>query len=336
MSASVWSHPLYQWYNTHSIYDIISTVYVAQYALYMTTHPWFMTSQHSTHDIKDIISHITLIISNSTSTVSLSSHPDYRWYNPHCIYDKTATICMTSYELHMTSHPLFMISHHAMTSHPLYSCHHTLDTSHHIHCSWTITYSVLIIQHLLYVWHETHYMHDIRGILYDITLTLYDVRILYTWCHIDSFNDSTPTLYDITYSIRATSQPQYLWQDTSYVHVIILSTYDISHGVWITIQPRYPKSNSQYLCNNIHLIDDITPYVCMKSHPLHVGHHRHYLCHQSLSWWRCLYVMAPTMSMTSYPLYMIPHTLSIWQHKLYVRLENFCDTHLRCDILWTI
>ena len=157
MSVSMWSHPLYWECNTHSIYDITSTVYMAQYALYMTSNPRFMTSQHSIHDIKTIISHLTPIIPDSTSRVSLSSHTVYRWYNPHCMYDNTATICTTSYELHMTSHPLFMISHHAMTSHPLYSCHHTQDTCHRIHCSWTITYGVLIIPHLLYVWHETHY-----------------------------------------------------------------------------------------------------------------------------------------------------------------------------------
>ena len=174
MSVSVWSHPLYRWYDTHSIYDIKSTVYMAPYEVYMTSHPQFMTSQHSTHDIKAIISHLTPIISDSTSTVSLSSHPDYRTYNPHCMYDNTAKIFTKSYELNMTSHPLFLISHHAMTSHPLYSCHHTQDTCHHIHCSWTINYSVPIIPQLLYVWNETHYMYELTGILYDTTLTLYD------------------------------------------------------------------------------------------------------------------------------------------------------------------
>ena len=158
MSVSVWSYPLYWWYNTHSIYDIISTVYMAPYALYMISHPRFMTSQHSIHDIKVIISHLTPILSESTSPVSLSSHPDYRSYNRHCMHDNPATICLTWYELHMTSHPLFMISNHTMTSHPLHSCHHTHGTYHCIHSSWTITYNVLIIPHLLYVWHETHYM----------------------------------------------------------------------------------------------------------------------------------------------------------------------------------
>ena len=79
-----------------------------------------MTSNHCIHDIKATLYHITPIISDSTSTVSVSSHPDYWSYNLHCMYI-TAAICMTSHKLHMTSHPLFMISHHSMTSHPLYS-----------------------------------------------------------------------------------------------------------------------------------------------------------------------------------------------------------------------
>ena len=225
-----------------------------------------MTSQHSTHNIIAIISHLTPIISDSTCTVSLSSHPDYRSYNPHFMYEYTATICMTSYELPMTPHPLFMISHHTMTSHPLYSCHHSRDACHRIPCSWTITYSLLIIPQLLYVWHETHCMYDITGILYDITLTLYDITILYSWGHIHSTHDSTPTLYDITYSILASSQPVYLWQDVFYVYGIILSIYDISYCLSMTIQPWYLTSHSQYLYNHAHLIDDITPYVYMKSH----------------------------------------------------------------------
>ena len=149
MSVSVWSHPLYWWYNTYCIYDITPTVYMAHYALYMTSHTRFMTSEHSTDDIKTIISHITSRC--------------YIWQHIHCIciniliiylitpivYMITDTTYMTSYELHMTSHPIFIISQHAMTSHPLYSCHHTQYTCHCILCSCVINYSVLIIKHLL-------------------------------------------------------------------------------------------------------------------------------------------------------------------------------------------
>ena len=164
-----------------------------------------MTSNHSIQDIKATLSHITPIISDSTSTVSVSSHPDCQSYNPHCMYI-IATVCMTSHELHMTSHPLFMTSHHSMTSHPLYSCHHTIYIWHHIHCSCIITHSVLIIPHLLYVWHQTHSMYDIIWILYDITPTHYDITRLYSWHHIHSIDDSTPTVYEITYTLLVTSQ----------------------------------------------------------------------------------------------------------------------------------
>ena len=147
------------------------------------------------------------------------------------MYDNTATICMTSCKLHMTSHPLFMILHHAMTSHPLYLWHHTHDTCHCIHCIWTITYSILIIPHLLYVWHETHYMYDITGILYDITLTLYDIKILYSWCHIQSIHDSTPTLW---YHILYTCDIEYIATVCMTRHCLCLGhhTQYIWHLIW--------------------------------------------------------------------------------------------------------
>ena len=217
MSVSVWWHPLYRWYNTHSIYDITSTVYMAQYALYVTSHPQFMTSQHSSWH-QTIISHLTPFISDSTSTVSLSSNPDYRSYNPHCMYDNTATICMTSFELHITSLPLFMLSYHAMTSHPLYSCYHTQDTCHRIHCSWTVTYSILIIPHLLYVWHETPYMR-----------VLYEFYIFYR----NSILHHTHSLWHNN-TVFMTSHPLYSWQHTHNIWHHILYTCDITATVSMT------------------------------------------------------------------------------------------------------
>ena len=172
---------------------------------------------------QSIISHIKLIISDSTSTVSLSSHPDNRSYSPHCMYDNTGTICMISYEY--IWHDIQSLWYHTTLwhSHTLYSCHHTEDTCHHIHCSWAITYSVLIIAHLQYVWYQTHYKYDIIWILCDITIILYEITRLYSWHHIHTIPDITPTVYEMTYTLLATSQPLYLWQDTCYVFDIILS-----------------------------------------------------------------------------------------------------------------
>ena len=110
-TVSVSSHPPFWWYHTLCMCHITPTICITSYTLYKASQPHLMTSHQTIYD--------------TTSTVSLSSHPDYQSHNLHCMYDIRATICMTSYELHMTSHPLFMISPHSMTPHPLYLCHHT-------------------------------------------------------------------------------------------------------------------------------------------------------------------------------------------------------------------
>ena len=100
----------------------------------------------------------------------------------HCTYGNTATICMTSYELHVTSRPFFMISHHVMISHPLYSCHQTQDTCHRMHCFWMITYSVLIVP-------------------------LYQTKPQYLGCHIHFRHDITPPVSDIASTVSLSSKP---------------------------------------------------------------------------------------------------------------------------------
>ena len=156
---------------------------------------------------QSVISHVKQIISDSTSTVSLSSHPDYRSYKPHCMYDNTGTICMTAYEC--IWHHIHSLRYQTTLwhSHTLYPCHHTQATCHCIHCSWAITYSVFIIAHLQYVGYHTHYMCDIILILCDITTTLYDIPRLYSWHHIHTINHITPTVYSMTYTLLVTAQP---------------------------------------------------------------------------------------------------------------------------------
>ena len=157
MSVSGWPHPLYRWYNTHSIYDITSTVYMAQYALYMTSHPRFMTSQHSTHDIKAIISQLTLIISDSKNTVSLSSHPDNRSYNP-------------------------IVS---MITQPQYVWHHMNYIWHHIHSLWYHTT----------LWHHTHCIHVITPRIPVIASTIAGPLLIVYWLYNTYYMcDMNPTI----------------------------------------------------------------------------------------------------------------------------------------------
>ena len=170
-----------------------------------------MTSQHSIHDIKAIISHVTWIISDSTSTVSLSSHPDYRSYNPHCMYNRP-TICMTSYELHMTSHPLFMIL--------------LFMISHHTHCIHVITSSIPVIEStvaapllIVYWLSHTYYMCDIKP---TICMTSQE------------FYMTSHSLFMKSQYCIPTSHPLYSWQHTHSLWHHILYTCDITATVSMT------------------------------------------------------------------------------------------------------
>ena len=176
------------------------TIFMAQYALYVTSHPRFMISQHSIHYIS-----LLYLISN---WLYLTAHPQYLCHHTHIIEHIIPILCMITWAQNMWHH-IHSLRYQIMLwhSHPLYSCHHTQDTCHHIQGSWAITYSLLTIAHLQYVWYQTHYIYDIIWILCDITTTLCDITRLYSWHHIHTIRDITPNVYGITYTLLVTSQP---------------------------------------------------------------------------------------------------------------------------------
>ena len=119
-SASVWSHPLCWWYHkiygshhTWHPYDIIHTLYHVSFtlydinpqylwhhkhcihdirSLYMASHPLFRISHHFMYDIKSTVSDLT-------STVSVSSHPPYRWHHSQNIDGIASSISLILYPL---------------------------------------------------------------------------------------------------------------------------------------------------------------------------------------------------------------------------------------------
>ena len=157
MSMSVWSHPLYQWYNTHSIYDISSTVYMAQYALYMTL----------THDLWH---HNTLLMTSKL-------------------------LYLTSHQLYMTAHQQYL-SHHTqiinhttplvcMITQPQYVWHHMNYIWHHIHSLWYHTT----------LWHHTHCIHGITPRIPVITSTVAGPLLIVYWLyHIYYKSDIKPSI----------------------------------------------------------------------------------------------------------------------------------------------
>ena len=88
---------LYLWHHTLYVYDI-STLYGVTHSV-MTTQP---------------LCNFTATMSDITPTVSVSSHQLDQFHQTQCMYDITATMCMASYALHVTSHPQLRTSHHFM------------------------------------------------------------------------------------------------------------------------------------------------------------------------------------------------------------------------------
>ena len=162
MTPTVSSHPMYQFYQTHCMYDITATICMPSYALHMTSHPLFRTSHHFMYIFNSTISDLT-------STLCVSSHPLYRWYHSHYIYDITSSIRVTSY--------------------PLYLWHHTCYVWHHNSVCWR---------------HHTRHMYDIICTTDDVTFTVsHQTTVL--WQHIHFRHDNTPTVSDITPTLSLSS-----------------------------------------------------------------------------------------------------------------------------------
>ena len=140
-TVSVSSHPLYRWYHNHYMYDITSSIHETSYPLYLWHHTHYVWHHnpvcwwHHTRHMYDIIcttEDVTSTLSHQT-TVFMTSHLLQAWYHTHSIrqythaifvittsplishpflYDIKPTICVTSYALYISSHPLFVSSHY--------------------------------------------------------------------------------------------------------------------------------------------------------------------------------------------------------------------------------
>ena len=161
------------------------------FALYKTSHPHFMTSNHHLYDITPTISdpvstvslsshplfswyHIKLIykissaihqdiisiVYDMTATGSVSSHPFFQWYHTICMDDITCTICITSYTLHKkSSYTDFMTLHHII---------------YYITCTvFMKTFPLYLTLHSLYLCHHNHSIDDLRPTVWMTSHPLY-------------------------------------------------------------------------------------------------------------------------------------------------------------------
>ena len=263
------SHPLYRKYHTHSFYDITLAWFVASFALYKTSHPHFLTSNHH-------FEYVTPTILDIVSTVSVPSRQIYRWYHRHYMYDITFSVYETFCPLYLWHHTHYAWQHNPvcwlyqtrhmydiicapedvtstlthqatifMTSHPLQAWHHTPCIRHRTNCIFVITTSSLISHPLLY---------DITPTIcvtsYALYITSYPLLMSSHYC----ICDSTTLTYETTfstqfkiYTIQVTSQslvcvitptllrtshPLFVWQFTRHRYSIFCTVEDITSSVY--------------------------------------------------------------------------------------------------------
>ena len=227
------SHPLYVCHRMHSTQRHIHSLWL-HIIVVITLHPlhsWHHTAYiwHHTHGNTNVISAIWPTISNTTSTVFVSSNPGYQLYHTHSLYDITHNVRVTSYSVCMLSQQLIMTLYPSMynitpsiymTSYPICTlspyCFHdnTISIPDMSPTIFNITVTVSVSSHrrhthcidgLLYRWHHnkcvshpTWHVYDIIPNLHHITFTLYDINDHVLWHHKHCIHDIRSPLYDST------------------------------------------------------------------------------------------------------------------------------------------
>ena len=183
-TVSVSSQQLYWWPQTNCMYDNTPTLRMPSFALYTTLHPLFMTYTtvlitlhplhsghhtpyiwHHTHGNRNVISAIWPTISNTTSTVSVSSNSRYQLYDTHSLYDITHTIRVISYSVSKLSQKIFMT---------LYPSMYNITPS-----VFMTSYPICTISPYCFH-HNTTPIRDISPTIFDITAT---VSVSSHWWH---------------------------------------------------------------------------------------------------------------------------------------------------------
>ena len=240
----------------------------------------------------------------SQHSVLMTPHSAYVWHTFHCRLHRIHSFTPNQIIYDVTS-----IS--GMTLHPLYSCHHIQDTCHCIHCSWTITYNLLII-------------------------SLYQTKPQYLWCQIHFKHDITPPVSDSTPTVSLSSQPLHwyhthfwmtshppsVWHHMHYMehhiqslcpHTTVLMTsqplYMKPHPVCTAAYTLYMRPHSHSLCPHTHCLDNITLTLFMTSHSPYVWHRLHYTRHHINTLWpqTNMFFSSHPLYWTSCPLYLCHH-----------------------------
>ena len=173
------------------------TIFMAQYALYMTSHPRFMTLQHSIYYIS-----LLYLISN---WLYLTTHPLYLCHNTQIINHITPIVCMIIQAQYIWHHMnIYDITYTLYDITPRYDIH--------THCIHVITPRIPLI----------------ASTVAELLLTVY-------WLyHICNMCDIKPTICMTSYEFYVTSQPLFMTSQDC-IHDITSTLYfDITAIVTMT------------------------------------------------------------------------------------------------------
>ena len=219
-------------------------------------------------------------MSNTTSTVSVSSQTGYHLYHNQSLYDITQTICVTSYSVCMLSKQLFMTSYPSvynitlsifMPSYPIhmlspYCFHDNTMTIPDISPSiFDIKATVSVSSHR---WH-TH-LYRCTALSMTSQQVCKSSHMAHVWYHTHSKLNHIHSLWH-QWSCFMTSQTLYTCHHISSVWRQIHSLGHLT-TLCMTSSPLYLTSRPLYLCHHTHPIDDITVTIWMVSHPVYLWH----------------------------------------------------------------
>ena len=199
-----------------------------------------------------------------------------------------------------------------------------------------ITKNVPILWQGMYVNHHSLYMYDIICTTYDITSTLYDITHL-IYGVTSTISNITSTLCYLMSTVSVQPHPLYQWYHS---HPI----YDITYGICVTAYPRclwyhihYVRQHNTACCwyRTRHMCDIFAlqmisnplyhskTTIFMMSHPLRAWHHNHSIRHRT----HCIFVIT-TSPLISYPLlYDIIPTISVTSYALYITSYQLLRLH---------
>ena len=216
---------------------------------------------------------ITPTISNTASTVSVSSQPLRMiseqlcvWQHTHFIYDTLCTIYNVTSTLSV--HTIVVTTLHA-----LHSLHHTHYIRYHTHDNTKVisaispsitdsTSSVSVSSNPVYQLYYTHSLYDIKHYMHDITFSMHDI----TW----TLYDITPIIFYVISMLFLSPNPLYWWYHTNSIYEISSSIYvDIISIVYKNLFTIFVPSQPLYLC--------LKHALSMISHSLYIWHCMHYM-----------------------------------------------------------